>query len=422
MRRLAPLAFTALLLTGAQDIRELTLAGALRLALEQGPASRAADEAVARALARLEPARGALGPQASVGASATRQTRNLESMGIPLSPTADPVVGPFNTYDARLKVTQTLFDPAAVRRLRAAREGRALAEADRSRARQDLLALAARSFVEARRADGAARLAEKAEALARRQAAVARERSLAGTATRLEADRADQAVVEAEAVRVNADLNRAQARRDLMALLALPDTVDVRFAQEPPPAQTAGPAEDWDVRAARARVEAAHADVSAARGDDAPKASASADYGYNGKDLSDMKDTYTLGAQASWTFYDGRQRRGRKDELESRLRESQDQAADVERRSALTLAQAEESARAARDLAAARASDEALAARQAALARDRSEAGAGTALASREAEFALARAADAREEAEALLWTAEIARRRALGRMEDFLK
>jgi outer membrane protein TolC len=179
--------------------------------------------------------------------------------------------------------------------------------------------------------------------------------------------------------------------------------------------------ENPELRLALAQKGARMADLAAARGDEAPKASLSADYGYIGQETSDLKETYSLGAQASWPLLDGGQRQGRRRELEAQVQEADARADDARRRTDLTVAQAEDSSRAARELLAAREADARLAERQEALTRERRAAGTASDLDIQEAAFARARAEDDREEASALLWTAEIARRRALGQMEELI-
>ncbi len=417
--------FLALLLPGllaAQEPVVLNLRETLRRAAERNVESLAADQRVAQALARVDPARAPLTPQVSAGVSAARQTKNLEAMGFPLPRGQDPVTAPFSTYDARLRITQTLFDPAATRRLEAARRGQALAEADRARTRQDLLALAATDYVEARRAEETVGLAGESVSLAQAKASLARERSAEGTATSLEADEADQAVVEAQAGLISARLADGQARRDLLGTLSMPPDTELRFGDDPLPSASTGTRDNPDLRQAQAQWEARKADLAAARGEDIPKASLSADYGYIGKDMSSLKDTYTLGAQANWTFLDGGQRSGRRRELESQTQEAEARSKDIALRTDLKLAQAEESAKAAGELLAAREAELSLAQRQEALARERRSTGMATDLDVRDAAFARAQSKDRREEAAALLWTAEIARRRALGQMEELLK
>jgi outer membrane protein TolC len=413
--------FPALL--AAQEPARLTLREALRRTAERNVESLAADERVAQAAARMDPARAALKPQLSAGVSAVRQTRNLEAMGIPIPRGQDPLTPPFSTYDARLRLTQTLFDPAAFRRLESARRGRSLAEADRARARQDLLLLGGLSYIEARRTEEAFSLAQEAVALAQAKAALARERASAGTATALDADQAGQAVVQAQAREISSRLDRDQALRDLLGTLSLPEGTPVAFGDDPVPAEeTAAPRENPDLRFAEAQRDARRADLAAARGENVPKASVTADYGAIGKSPSALKETYTLGAQANWAFFDGGQRRGRQEELAAQAREAETRVEDAARRQDLKLAQADQSAKAARLLLEAREADLRLAERQEALARERRGQGAAADIDVKDAAFARARARDDREEALSLLWTAELSRRRALGQMEELLK
>ena len=109
------------------------------------------NERVQQAMARLGQAGSVLLPQVSASASQTRQTKNLEASGITL-PGRDPLVGPFNSFDARVRVTQTLLDIGAIQRLRAAHAGKALSLAEYQKIKQDILSLIASLFVEAERA------------------------------------------------------------------------------------------------------------------------------------------------------------------------------------------------------------------------------------------------------------------------------
>ena len=228
----------------AQEPVALTLRETLRRAAERNVESLAADERVAQALARVGPARGPLLPQLSAETSATRQTRDLEALGFPLPPGQTPLTPPFNTYDARLRLTQTLFDPAATRRLESARPGPARAEADRAETRQDHLARAATRYVQARRAGQAAALAGETVSLARATAALARERASEGTATALEADQADQSVIEAQAGLISAQLAQDQTRRDLLGTLAMPENTELRYGDDPLPSASTAPREN----------------------------------------------------------------------------------------------------------------------------------------------------------------------------------
>jgi len=139
--------------------RFLTFQDALRLARDRQIETLVADRRVSEALARFHEARASLLPQVSASASQWRQTRNLAAQGLTF-PGIPNVIGPFNSFDARLKLTQTIFDRGAVERLRGAQNSRLLSEAEHQKARQDAMALVATLYVEALRAQQGEDLAQ----------------------------------------------------------------------------------------------------------------------------------------------------------------------------------------------------------------------------------------------------------------------
>src|SRR2546427_417260 len=115
----------------------LSFADAVRLASGEVPVVALATLRTNEADARVRQARAALLPSLSVSGAWLNRTFNSKSLGIefpdlpttPPTPAVPELVGPFNNYDARFNVTQTLFDWSSVRRVRAAG-----AQADGSRA------------------------------------------------------------------------------------------------------------------------------------------------------------------------------------------------------------------------------------------------------------------------------------------------
>src|SRR3989475_7577160 len=115
----------------------LSFADAVRLASGEVPVVALATLRTNEADARVRQARAALLPSLAVSGAWLNRTFNSKSLGIdfsfplPSGGTASlpDLIGPFNNYDARFNVTQTLFDWSSVRRVRAAG-----AQADGSRA------------------------------------------------------------------------------------------------------------------------------------------------------------------------------------------------------------------------------------------------------------------------------------------------
>src|SRR5213596_3536021 len=102
----------------------LSFADAVRRAAGTAPVVELAGLRTDEAQARVRQARAALLPSVTASAAWVNRTFNKNSLGINLSfPGAGlpTLIGPFNTYDSRLQVTQTLLDFSSVGRVRAAR-------------------------------------------------------------------------------------------------------------------------------------------------------------------------------------------------------------------------------------------------------------------------------------------------------------
>jgi outer membrane protein TolC len=431
-----PLLAAGLLLTAAVpraaetgEPQTLDLRGALRLMEERNVAVVAAEERVRQAEEGIVQSRSVLGPQATASISETRQTRNLAAQGITL-PRQDPVVGPFNTFDARLRLTQTLFDESARGRLESARAGRALSEAEARKAREDALALAAALYVRARRA---AESAAVWDVLVRRdedRLRLARARTRLGTGAAVDASEADAALAASRQGAENARVEAEDARLDLAAALGLPADRPLIFAAEDAltePAVPEGEAleaavrEHPDVLAARRAYEARTADRRAARADYYPRASLAADYGASGVSPSEASATYSYGAQASLPLWEGGQRRARARETESQAAESRARLEDAERRTKFAIASAGESLSRARIALAARRSARSAADERRRLARERSSAGVGSSSDVLEAEAHAARARDQEAAARADWVLAQVNLAKALGRIESLI-
>src|SRR5581483_6489607 len=98
-------------------------------------------------------------------AASVQQSRvfkvNLEAQGfdIPL-PGFSPLIGPFNTFDARLQLAQSFFDLNAYYKARAGALNRKVAEFQERLAREEVAAAAALAYLEAQRSNRAVAAAQ----------------------------------------------------------------------------------------------------------------------------------------------------------------------------------------------------------------------------------------------------------------------
>lgn len=410
----------------SRDPLRLRFGDAIRLAKRRHVSVLIANERVQQALARLSQANSTLLPQLRGSASETRQTRNLEASGITL-PGRDPLVGPFNSFDARLKLTQTLFDAGAIERLRAAKASRAVSLAQLQQAEQDAMALVATLYLDARRA---AEILEAAHAVLIRDQEYLRlvtTQSRIGVGSPLELAQA-QASVTDSLHRWHAAVADALDRRlDLCAALGLePDQPLLLLSEDEPiatmlPAEhdvLAGAAAHPEIQVARQVVRQRQLERDADRADALPQVTASADYGSSGATPGDSEGTYTFGASVSLPLFEGGRRTSRVQEAASRVRESQAALDDTQRHLEATALRAINSVDEAQALVQATEEQTAVAARQLALARHRLSTGLGSAFEVTQAQTQLALAKDQHHEALATYALAGVQLAHAMGRVE----
>lgn len=300
--------------------------------LLQEEAVNAAHGARWRALADLLP-----NVSATVGGS--RQVINLEAYGFP-SP--DPIVGPFNTFDARVYVSQPILDFRALNAARAA-AATERAEAHGIRTARDLVTLvavnlylqtvAASSRVEAARAQQ-----ETAEALQKQASDLKSAGLVAGidvlrSQVQVQNQRQRLIVAENEFERSKLELARAIGL-PVSQPLALTDTIP--YAPMPDVNLETALARALELRAdylaAQEQVKAAEATSAAARGSLLPSLHADADYGTIGQTFSGAHPTYRIAANVRVPIFEAGRATARRVEAGAGLARRQAELADFKER------------------------------------------------------------------------------------------
>lgn len=378
--------------TAALTAQPLTLEAALDLAAKQNPGLQVARLRVLERRAQAESARASYLPQADLLVAATRQTTNLQGIGL-IFPGFPDRIGPFRTFNARPVVTQKVLDFSLLASIRAARRAEAAAKLDVEAAREETQAAIIALFLQTFQAQSRLRAAQArlktADALLQQTA----DREKAGAASQLDLARQRQRR-EAEQIEViAAEQELAQLRPALEELIAAPipaELAEPRLNLAP----ATGPDARPDLLAARQRVKAAEEELARARRERWPRLTAQADYGVLGAGPDRATSTYNIGAALQipvWTS-------GR---LEADIRAAAhrvEQAKEEVRRLELAATRQAEQARIAFDAqtrAAAAAAESTRAARQALeLATLRFEAGLATSVDTAVAQSALAEADD----------------------------
>jgi len=293
--------------------------------------------------ARVRQARAALLPNLSLAGSWVNRTFNPQTLGFKLPGVNLPsLVPPFNAYDGRARVTQTLFDLSSVSRVSAARGQLNAANADRTAVIETAAQNVALAYTRAARAQAvvAARQADSALAAELVGLAVAQQR--AGVSASIDVTRAKTQLADAAGRLVVAANQLDRARIDLARALSLDpstpitltDSLSAQLGAADVPADrnaavTQAIARRPDLMAEQARGAAARQAVSAISAERLPRLDLEADYGVSGLRVSDAVSTRQIAVEVTLPILDGFRREGRKAEQEAVAHEWDVRARDL---------------------------------------------------------------------------------------------
>ena len=315
----------------------LTLTDALKRAQQENVQVVVAKERVQQALARVGESSSVFLPQIAAGISQMRQTRDLRTAGISVA--GDPLVGPFNTYDARISLTQNLFDLSVIERLKAARKAQDVSLAEYRKTQQDVLALAAILFINAQRAQQNQNVAKAFLKRDVKNFRIVKTRLRQGLGSSLDVQQARFACRKSLSMWRSARTRALQTRLDLDSALLIPENQDIVFVEEEILEYPSSALKEVnrallkhpDVEVERQKWQQAQTLHAVEKAGYFPKISGVADYGESGIKPRDANETYAFGVQASMPIFEGGLRGARLKETESVVREQEATWHDVER-------------------------------------------------------------------------------------------
>jgi outer membrane protein TolC len=422
--------------TGSQaqaPVLRLSLADAIRLALDSNVEVLVARERVKEAQGLSMQARAALLPNLGFTAQEANVAINLASAGfsgafIPGIPLG---IGPFWSFDSRVRLAQTLLNTSAVLKARSGREGIALARLQEGLAREQVSAAVQVAYINLLRAQRGVSDAEANVTLAESLVRLAERQRNAGIATGLDVTRASTRLAEEQVKLARAQTAVDQAQLRLQHLVGTPmgeriePTDPLRFegGVTPPVTQAIeqARADRPEMQVAREQLAINALDVRAAHAEYQPTVNVAADYGYAGETpVSQATAVHNVGIQLNVPIFNGGLTRGKVLAAQSQERQTQlrlnDLGVQVEQdvRSALdslrtTTAQVEAATR-----------SEELAERELKMARDRFRAGLGDNIELLTAQTAVSDARDALAGALAQYQVARINLSAALGQSQHF--
>lgn len=412
----------------------LSFEQAIQLALENNLSTLLARERRNEARGEKQQALSALLPQASGAAYQANTTENLVALGFQpgLFPgLSTTLIGPFRNFDARVRLSQTVFDLSAIQNYRAGRASVRVAELREALAREQVVSATGLIYIEALRAERSVAAAQANVELAQALLKLAQDQRNAGIATGVDVTRAQTRLAEQQVSLARAQTASEQARLNLQRVVGVPLgsslslTDQLRFEEAPlPPVETAVAQAQQDrreIQVLEERKKVSELELKATRGEYLPSVQVVGDYGSSGitPSLVDIP-TRSIAVQLNVPIFNGGLTRGKVTAATSRLRQSELELSnirnDVEedvRVAITTLSTAAAQVRAASE-------GVRLAQRELEMARDRFRAGVGDNLEVVSAQTALAQATQEQVSALAQHNAARLNLAAAVGRAEAF--
>ncbi len=203
---------------------QLSLADAIQLALQNNLATLAAQEQRREATGFTQQARSALLPNVSGVSYQANLTTNLAALGFQGSvfPGLSTFLGPFNNFDARAQLVQTIFDFSAIRNYQSTREGVHIAEFRQQLAREQVSEATALTYLETLRGERNVSAAQANVTLAEALLRLAQDQRNAGVATGVDVTRAETRLAQERVDLAQAQTVAEQARLNLQRVIGVP--------------------------------------------------------------------------------------------------------------------------------------------------------------------------------------------------------
>ncbi|HYP15505.1 MAG TPA: TolC family protein [Bryobacteraceae bacterium] len=325
---------------GADDLAggTLSLRDAVKRGLEFNLGRISQANAVSQARGQTQVARSRLLPNVSGTVREVVQQTNLAALGvrIPFGPT---VVGPFNYFDARANLTQTIADFTLLNNHRAAQANSEAVELAIEDARDLVTFAVAGVYLQTLAASARLEAAQAQVETAKALLAQTESQRLVGFVAQIDVNRrrVETQTQQQRVATLQNDL--AKQKINLARLIGLPpganftlsDSVTFSAAPELTPEKALASALQTraDLRSAEAQVRAAERSVAAARAERLPSLAVAADYGAIGTNPSRAHSTFSVSGSVRFPIWEGGRISGAIQQARAALEQRRAEAADV---------------------------------------------------------------------------------------------
>ena len=324
----------------AEDYAQMPLRLSLKDALQSVDTTNLqvlmANARLEQAIARISEQESGLLPHLDGTVGGARQTSDMRAGGM-VFPTVGPHIGPYNNFDARLRLTVALLDPSAFERFQAAKKGQALSQAQWEKTREDVLGLVADLFVDAKRKEETARLLKTLVDKYQMGYELSQENLAQGTGSDVDADKYKTQLDQTKYLYIQAQQQSHDADLDLEAALQISLKRPLVLIDDPAFFKTLrneaainfNNVDSADMALAQSQLEATKADERSAKADFLPKVSGTANYGRSGESPGNGSNTYFVGAQVSVPLWEGGSQQAQLREVKGQVKEAQENLADT---------------------------------------------------------------------------------------------
>jgi outer membrane protein len=321
----------------------LSFEQAIQLAIQNNLATLLAHERRNEARGVKQQSLSYLLPNVSGAAYQASLTENLAALGFTpgnVPGITSTFIGPFRNFDARVLLTQTIFDLSAIRNYQAGRAVVRVAELQEDLAREQVASGTGLLYLETLRADRSVVAAQANVELAQTLLKQAQDQRNAGVATGVDVTRAQTRLAEQQFALAQAQTTSEQARLNLQRVVGLPLgsaltlTDQLRFREEPLLAVETAVAQAGqdrrEIKVAEEQNKQSQLERQAVRAEYLPSVEFVSDYGVSGVTPANSDlPTRRVAVQLNVPIFNGGLTRGRVTEATSRQRQTELQLSNI---------------------------------------------------------------------------------------------
>jgi len=347
---LAVILGAAYLMIAHAETPPLSIDGAIRRAVQTNLNTQLSKATSQEARGRAIQAAASLLPQVT---GSVRQARvfksNLAAQGFESNSfLPNPVIAPYNTFDARFTMVQKILDMNSIWNAKAAAADVQVAQLTEDLAAEQVASAAALAYIEGLRALHGVQDAQANLDLAQKLSTLAHHQHDAGLATGVDTARAETRVAQDRQRLIQARLAATQSDIRLKRVVGIPLSESLALSESqtqspgPVPQEVSAIAQAHsdrpEIRITREQVKAESYGLGAARAGHLPVVAATADYGFSGNVPNGSARTGTIGGRLDLPIFTGGSTHGQVEEAKGRRAAAQSRYDD-------TLVQVEEDVR-----------------------------------------------------------------------------